>query len=123
MATYTGTDERLQFLFSNVGIFCEYSTTEKVVGHGTDDKPIYQQTFDGLSISVASTGTWNQSGIVLQDVKRIIRGEVIDEDGQSFPAAFGVDSQTDEILIDLATIAGATRVIECVTIWYKKSTD
>lgn len=52
-----------------------YSTTEqKTGGYWIDGKPIYRKVFTGLNFGGGTTGTWNNTGVVIADIETIVEG-------------------------------------------------
>lgn len=105
------------------GIFAPviYSDNERVIGVWRDNKPLYQKTYSGLSISCANQGVWYSTGQNYGDIENIVFCEIVDQYGQRISGSAGYMSQTPKpIALNLAL---DNRVVKAFTIQYTKTTD
>ena len=105
------------------GIFAPviYSDTERKIGVWSDNKPLYQRTFSGLSISCPNQGVWYSTGQNYGDIENIVFCEIVDQYGQRISGSAGYMSITPKpIALNLAL---DNRVVKAFTIQYTKTTD
>lgn len=94
-----------------------YSTEEREIGVWTDNKPLYQKTFNGswtLSGSSWSNTIVTIANAELKDVR------CLDTDWQSMGVNGNIDSSGN---LTLYNLRGTTLTARAVTVWYTKTTD
>ena len=114
---YTGSDKTLETALI-------YSTEEREVGVWTDGKPLYKKTwlFDNyISINSNSRASLTSQGVSIPNLDVLVDAECpirIDKRAW-FPVAIGMYS-TD---LSLFNYSNAKIEIDCITIYYTKTTD
>lgn len=100
------------------GIFAPviYSDNEKRIGVWRDNKPLYQRTWSGLSLT--SNINWYSTGIDISFVDTIVNGFSNDMYGQRIEESYGNDNGT---LYSRSQFAN--QIITTITLLYTKTAD
>lgn len=93
-----------------------YSTDEHIIGTWIDRKPIYEKTYDNLSISL-SMSSWVVTSIDCSHISKSINGFAIDNYGQCHPVEVGLTSEHK------IALRGGGNTANYLTVQYTKITD
>lgn len=93
-----------------------YSTDEHIIGTWVDGKPLYEKTYDNLSISL-SMSSWVVTSIDCSHISKSINGFAIDNYGQSHPVEVGLTSEHK------IALRGGGNTANYLAIQYTKITD
>lgn len=96
-----------------------YSTSDQVIGTWIDGKPLYQRTWNNLTVSI-SANTWANTGISATDIDTIVDGTMQDDNKQKISGTIGFMSS--HTYIGVYPQIG-NRDLKSLTIQYTKTTD
>lgn len=99
-------------------ILHEYSTEEKVVGKWIDGKPIYERTFIGLNVSLA-TADWHYVDVTIDNFKFVIDSFGFDGTYQCFKP-FGASNNNNQLWWRHNNV---NNTINIIVVQYTKTTD
>lgn len=96
-----------------------YSTNEQVIGTWIDGKPLYQRTWDNLTVPITAN-TWANTGISATDIETIVDGTMQDDNKQKISGTIGFMSSNTYIGVNPQI---GNRNLESLTVLYTKTTD